>query len=156
MSEMRGACGQEGSDVVGGEARFAGAYTHAGREHPGRVTHGSGCWGPYEAAAALARVLRELSRWEWDVAAGTDLTEAPERPTRSYTLLPAPAPALVSAVEDDFPEFVCGQVLDARMVEVFPSGAEVEIPGGVRELVRNRRERPYRRWRPVPRSRCRW
>jgi hypothetical protein len=76
------------------------------------------CWGPYGAPAALARILRELSRWGWDVAAGTDLTEKPERPARSYTLLPAPAP--VSAVEDDFPEFVCGQVLDARVVEVFP------------------------------------
>jgi hypothetical protein len=122
-------------DVYGGAARFWWPGLSQGddpRRHPLVF-----CWGPYEAPVALARILRELSRWGWDVAAGTDLTEVPELSTRTYTLLPAPAP--ISAVEDDFPEFVCGQVLDARVIEVFPSGVEVELPGRVRELVRNRR-----------------
>jgi hypothetical protein len=94
------------------------------------------CYAPYEAPDALARILRELSRWGWDL--GEAAPVAAEIRPKSFTFLPA---QLAPVDDDGLEDLVVGEMVEARVVDVYLSGAEVELPGGVRTTVRNRRGR---------------
>lgn len=129
-----------GLEVYGGAIRIwwpGLAPTDDPRDHPLVF-----CWAPYEASAASERVLRELAQHGWDVVGGDDAGVV--RPARSA--LVAKPTARGPAVVDEFAGFTAGQQLDARVVQVFANGVEVEVPGGIRTTIRNPRRalaRPY-------------
>lgn len=95
------------------------------------------CWAEYEAPSASSRILRELARWGCDVEDDSLLPVGPVSTEPIRTAYPGPL-----KIEGALAELAVGDVLEARVTVVHPAAVEVELPGGLRVLIRHRRGRP--------------
>lgn len=100
------------------------------------------CWSADEAGAALQRMIRELRRGV-TARSGSVSDPQPQRPIQVPKLRPPERPPWVSA--DPFDALVTGGIVDGKVVEAQPGGAEVQVVPGVNGwLVRRRRDGPLR------------
>lgn len=94
------------------------------------------CWAEYEAPSASSRILRELARWGWDVEDDSLPSAGHVSTTPIRTAYPGPL-----KVDDALAELAVGDVVEAHVTAVHPAAVEVELPGGLRVLIRHRRGR---------------